>query len=67
MSFHVINLTKVPGTHPQEFQLVVKDTDNTKSGYRSTLKYGAEEVVREALTLGGMAQQEIDFAFRRAV
>jgi hypothetical protein len=67
MSYHVINLTKVPGTDPQEFQLFVKDTENTKSGYRGRLECGTEEAVREALALGGMAQQQIDLWFRRAM
>ena len=60
MSFHVINLTKVQGTDPQEFQLLVKDTENTKSGYMGTLDYSTEEVVREALTLRGINAPEID-------
>jgi hypothetical protein len=65
MSYRVISLSKVPGTKPQEFELTLKDTENTKPGYIDKKVHGTELEVREALTLGGLPQSEIDQALQR--
>ena len=66
MSYRVISLVKVPGTDPQEFQLFLKDSDNTHAGYLGHTEYGTEEVVREMLSLGGMDPDEVEIALRSA-
>jgi hypothetical protein len=65
MSYRVMSLDKLLGTDPQEFQLFLKDTENTKKGYVGRTECGTEEVVRKALALGGMKQQELHLAFQR--
>ncbi len=64
MSFRVMTLNRIPGTDPQEFHLFLKDTENTHKGYLGRSECGTEEVVRRALALGGMEQQEIDLVFQ---
>ena len=54
------------GHGPTAIPAFLKDTENTHAGYIGRTEYGTEEVLREALALGGMAKQEIDIAFRRA-
>jgi hypothetical protein len=66
MRYQVLNIHKVPGTEPPEYELFVKDIKNTMHGYIGTTKYGTEEAVRKALARGGMSAQEIDDVFRRA-
>ena len=63
MAFRVMSLTKLPGTDPQQFHLVLKDTRNTSRGYISTSKVGTEEMLREALARGSVEIQEIDRLF----
>ena len=66
MSYRLLGLSKVPDTNPQEFVLFTKDNEDTQPGYVGRTDRGTEEVVREALALGGMSQAEIDIAFDRA-
>jgi hypothetical protein len=66
MAYKVLNIHRVPGSDPPEFDLFVKETKNTKRGYIGTTKYGTEEAMRKVLLCGGMSAQEIDDVFRRA-
>ena len=66
MHFQVLNIHRVPGSEPPEYDIFVKDMKNTMRGYIGTTKYGTEEAMRITLAHGGMSLQEIDDVFRRA-
>jgi hypothetical protein len=66
MAYKVLNIHRVPGSEPPEFDLFVKETKNTRHEYIGTTKYGTEEAMRKVLAGGGMSAQEIDDVFRRA-
>jgi hypothetical protein len=65
MSYQVLNIHKVPGSQPPEFDLFVKEAKNTARGYIGTTIYGTEETIRKMLASSGMSAQEIDNVFRR--
>jgi|HubBroStandDraft_6_1064221.scaffolds.fasta_scaffold3000323_1 hypothetical protein len=66
MAYKVLNIHKVPGSEPPEYDVFVKDTKITRHDYVGTTKYGTEEAMRKTLAHGGMSLQEIDEVFRRA-
>jgi hypothetical protein len=66
MMFQVLGLRKVPDTDPQEYELRLKDKENTKPGYIGRMEYGTEAEVRVMLRDGGMSESDIERLFKQA-
>jgi hypothetical protein len=65
--YQVIGLCKTGNTEPeQEYELRLRDKENTKPGYLLTSEYGTEAEVRAMLKNGGMADAQIDVYFGHA-
>ena len=65
--YRVLGLRKTATTEPeQEYELVLKDLENKKTGYTQTTKYGTEGEVRTILKDGGLTEAQIDYYFTRA-
>jgi hypothetical protein len=64
--FRVLDLRKVPDTDPQEYELWLKDLENTKPGYIGKTHHGSESELRTILTNGGMSEPDIDKLFKQA-
>jgi len=61
--YQVLGLRKVENTDPQEFEIRLKDKENTKSGYVMTTDYGTESELRARLKEAGMQEPDIDRLF----
>jgi hypothetical protein len=66
MSFQIIGLRKTGKTDEWEFELVMKDLENTTRGYTFTTKYGSEAAIREALLDAEVSQIEVQRLFASA-
>jgi hypothetical protein len=64
--FQVLGLRRVKDSEPEEFELRLRDTENTKSGYVMTTKYGTEAELREGLKEVGMPDADINRLFLQA-
>ena len=65
--YQVLGIRKTAKTKPeQEFELRLRDKENTKPGYLHTTEYGTEAEVRTMLKDGGMPDAQIDILFAQA-
>jgi hypothetical protein len=64
--FQVLGLRKVPNTDPQEYELWLKDKENTKPGYIGRTENGTETEVRAMLKDTGATESDINKLFRQA-
>jgi len=62
--FLVLGLRKVPDTDPQEYELWLKDKENTKPGYIGRTVNGTEPEVRAILKEGEMAESDVNKLFK---
>jgi hypothetical protein len=61
----VLGLRKLPENQmKREYELMLKDLENTKPGYTFETVYGAE--VRTMLKNGGMSEAQVDTCFAQA-
>ena len=61
----VLGLRKIADTHPQEYELRLKDLENTKLGYVQTTEIGTESDLRAMLKNGGITEPNIDLIFKQ--
>jgi hypothetical protein len=65
--YQVLGLRKTDRTEPeQEYELRLRDKENTKPGYTFETEYGTEAQVRAMLKNGGRTAAEIDVYFEQA-
>jgi len=64
--YQVLGLRKVENTDPQEFEIRLKDKENTKSGYLFTTDNGTEPELRARLKEAGMQEPDINRLFKQA-
>ena len=65
--YQVLGLRRVEDTDPQEFEIRLRDTENTKPGYIGlTTDSGTESELRTRLKDGGMNESEINRLFLQA-
>jgi hypothetical protein len=64
--YQVLGLRKVANTDPQEFEIRLKDNENTKPGYTMTTDYGTEPDLRIRLKDAGMQEADIERLFAQA-
>ena len=64
--YQVLGLRKIENTDPQEFEIRLKDKENTKPGYVMTTDHGTEPVLRASQKEGGMPEPDIDRLFKQA-
>ena len=65
--YRVLGLRKTDSTEPeQEYELILKDLENQKSGYIMETEYGTEAGVRAMLKKGGLTDAQIDIYFMQA-
>lgn len=64
--YQILALRKVGNTDPQQFEVLLKDTENTTRGYLMTTKYGTESELRMRLNEAGMPQSDINQLFLQA-
>jgi hypothetical protein len=63
----VLGLRKLPENRmKQEYELMLKDLENTKPGYTFETVYGTEAEVRTMLKNGGMSEAQVDICFAQA-
>ncbi len=61
--YQALGMRKVKETEPPEFEIQVKDTENTTRGYFMTTKYGTESELRMRLKEAGMPEGDINRLF----
>jgi hypothetical protein len=64
--FQVLGMRRVKDTDPQEFEIQLRDTENTTRGYFMTTKYGTEAELRTRLKEAGMPEGDIHRLFLQA-
>ena len=64
--YQVMGLRKIADTDPQEFEIRLKDKENTKPGYMMTTDSGTEPELRARLKESGMQEADIERLFTQA-
>jgi hypothetical protein len=64
--YQVLGLRKIANTDPQEFEIRLKDKENTKPGYMTTTDSGTETELRTRLKDSGMREPDIERLFKQA-
>ena len=64
--YQVLGLRKIANTDPQEFEIRLKDKENTKPGYMMTTDSGTETELRTRLKDSGMREPDIERLFKQA-
>lgn len=64
--YQVMGLRKIEDTDPQEFEIRLKDKENTKPGYMMTTDIGTESELRSRLKEAGMQEPDIERLFKQA-
>ncbi len=62
--YQVLGLRQLENTEPQEFEIRLRDKENTKEGYVMTTDYGTEPELRARLKDAGMQDGDIERLFR---
>jgi SOS response regulatory protein OraA/RecX len=64
--YQVMGLRKIEDTDPQEFEIRLKDKENTKPGYMMTTDIRTESELRSRLKEAGMQEPDIERIFKQA-
>jgi hypothetical protein len=64
--YQVLGVRKIENTDPQEFEIRLKDKENTKPAYMMTTDNGTEPELRLKLKEAGMLEPDIEGLFKQA-
>jgi hypothetical protein len=62
--YQVLGIRKIEDTDPLEFEIRLKDKENTKPGYMMTTDSGTELELRARLKEAGMQEPDIEELFK---